>query len=316
MLGKEVVVNVWAGVLAAGMGVTSVVAGAISLLPSGGCYAETAQGAAPSGEGSGLWVIDADGSNPRRLVDVGGEDLQWSPDGSRFAFVSGEQIHLMNVDGSGRRALTEGVEYGQDPAWSPDGTKIAFTSYRDQVPADQPLVVDPEIYVMNPDGSGKTRLTHDQDRNQDPSWSPDGTKIVFTTSVGGDNRIEVMNVDGSGREVVTSDSLWYSDPDWAPGSVEIAFTATRRPDHEIWISLVRADGTGERSLTKGCPLPNVDGPPAFSPDGTKILFENSNRDASGINVIDADGSSRTRLTGGGHSPAWSPDGAQIAFFRG
>ena len=92
----------------------------------------------------------------------------------------------MNVDGTGVTALTHDGAY--DPAWSPDGGRIAFASTSDG---------DPEIYVMNADGSSVTRLTTDPSHDWSPSWSPDGSMIAFESDRNGRVGIWVMDANGA-----------------------------------------------------------------------------------------------------------------------
>ncbi len=75
------------------------------------------------------------------------------------------------------------------PAWSHDGTKIAFMSERDG---------NPEIYLMDADGSNQTRLTDHPAADWSPSWSPDGKRIAFSSDRAGHHEIYVMNADGTG----------------------------------------------------------------------------------------------------------------------
>ncbi|MBM4463567.1 MAG: hypothetical protein FJ012_09620 [Chloroflexi bacterium] len=128
--------------------------------------------------GSGIYVVDIDGSNETRLSPEGVDDYlpAWSPDGSKIAFVSRRdgnwEIYVMNADGSNPTRLTETTDAGEGyPAWSPDGTQIAFISNRDG---------RRNIYIMNADGSNVTRLTKSSIVKSNPSWSPDGTKIAFS----------------------------------------------------------------------------------------------------------------------------------------
>ena len=80
-----------------------------------------------------------------------------------------------------------------DPIYSPDGLKIAFISTHDG---------DPEIFVMNADGSGIRKLTDNNAVDAAPSWSPDGRKIVFTSDRSGAFELYRMNSDGSQQQII------------------------------------------------------------------------------------------------------------------
>jgi len=168
-----------------------------------------------------------------------GFDPVWSPDGSRIAFVGpGPEerttLFIMNRDGSGR------VELASDgaglPAWSPDGTKIAFVSYRDG---------NPEIYVINVDGTGLVNLTGARGIDDYPVWSPDGSLIAFLSDRGGAHEIWVMRADGTSTFRVTSGT--GGAPVWSPGGTMLAYASYH--DGELWV--VRIDGNGLRKLTTG-----------------------------------------------------------------
>ena len=87
------------------------------------------------------------------------------------------------------------------PALSPDGTRIAFTSSRDG---------NPELYVMNRDGSNIRRLTNNPAIDTTPTWSPTGAQIAFTSDRTGSPQIYVMGADGLNLRRVTSESLLRS----------------------------------------------------------------------------------------------------------
>lgn len=186
--------------------------------------------------------------------------------------------------------------------------KIAFVSDRDG---------NEEIYVMNPDGSGQTRLTFDSDEDTDPAWSPDGRRIAFTKR----QQIFVMNADGSGATQLTSQGF-NENPAWSPDGLKIAFQSSRDSvallEFEIYV--MDADGENETRLTN---LPEQNLQPAWSPDGKQIAFM---CDSVGVNagqnicIMDADGSGVLELTTGTRAfdgdPSFSPDGKKIVFSRG
>jgi Tol biopolymer transport system component len=161
-----------------------------------------------------IHLINADGSGEIRLTDNPGPDISvgalfpsWSPDGKRITFTSGRdgsgwKMYAMNADGS---ALTlETTNFPGYPGkpypfrWSPDGKRIAFTGSL------------PDVYVINADGSGETRLTDNPTTDFFPSWSPDGNKIAFVSNRDGSTAIYVMNSDGSAQTRIISIS---ADPD-------------------------------------------------------------------------------------------------------
>jgi TolB protein len=157
-----------------------------------------------------IYVMNANGSNPTNLTNNPAVDLQpaFSPNGSQMAFVSdrfggNNQIHAMNVDGSGQIGIITSP-HDQDPDFSPDGTKIAFTSFRDD---------NAEVYVMDVNGVIQTPLTTNLAGDFQPDFSPDGTKIAFTNTAS-NPEIYVMNADGLGQTNLTNNAAQDQLPDW------------------------------------------------------------------------------------------------------
>ena len=145
----------------------------------------------------------------------------WSPDGSKLAVTcraggateGSKDICVMNADGTGVVNLIPlAGQEDFDPAWSPDGSKIAFTSNRDGGNSNY------EIYVMNADGSNQRRLTFSDPAapawDHEPTWSPDGTKIAFSSARDGNYEIYVMNADGSGQTNLTNSPGNDDQPSW------------------------------------------------------------------------------------------------------
>ncbi len=180
--------------------------------------------------------------------------------------------------------------------------RIAFESDRDG---------NVDIYVMNPDGTGQTRLTINDYYDGEISWSPDGTKIAFATDRDGNYEIYVMNADGTGQTRLTNNAYGDYEPDWSPDGSKIAFISSRDGNAEVYV--MNTDGSGQTRLTSNAFGDDV---PAWSPDGTKIAFATDRDGNWEIYVMNADGSGQTRLTnsyGEDWNPRWSPDGSKITW---
>ena len=172
-----------------------------------------------------IWNTDGSGQNcfqPDGLGYWGADGPSWSPDGTRitFSFISsdpttaGQNIYVMNVDGSGVAKLTnyhypDSFPQASYPAWSPDGSKIALSISNNN---DSYGLKGSNIFVMNTDGTGLVQLTTDN-LSQGPVWSPDGTQIAYTYGLGygfSRNYIRVMKADGTGQVQVAQGWL----PSW------------------------------------------------------------------------------------------------------
>jgi dipeptidyl aminopeptidase/acylaminoacyl peptidase len=186
--------------------------------------------------------------------------------------------------------------------------KIVFHSNRDG---------DYEIFAMNADGSGQTQLTHNDSNEFDPTWSPDGKRIAFTSfpnDFSSDGELFVMNADGSGLTQITDNSAQDFGPIWSPDGKRLAFTSDRTGGSEVFS--MNTDGSGVSQLTHGS---SVNLATNWSPDGRQIAFTAyADGGPSELFVMNADGTGVVQLTRNafsdeGDHAGWSPDGKQLVF---
>jgi hypothetical protein len=228
----------------------------------------------------------------------------------RIAFSQQGTVKSINPDGTGETPLRAGMS----PAWSPDATRIAFSRNG--------------VYRMPADGTTETLVTSfDMDF---PSWSPDGSQLVVEyfscTEHDCGNRLFKLNAGGGIQGFLACGG---QDPAWSPAGNLIAFhnglsaAGCVGPTPQFGgINTIAPDGTGLQGVAGGELGVAAD----WSPDGSRIAFATDRDGACGpgapfgqcneIYVVPAGGGPPTRLTNNAAqdtSPAWSPDGTQIAF---
>ncbi len=272
---------------------------------------------------SEVYTMNPDGSDLKLLTNNEGvRDLSpsFSPDGARIAFDrrpvgmgSSSDVHTMNADGGAVNRLTFAPANDERVAWSPDGNNLAFMGGRDG---------NFNIFRVAANGSDTlgTQLTTHPSGDFSPAWSPDGTTIAFDTGRDTDENSEVYTMNaaqGDGNQAQVR-KLTNTPPPvrnwsatWSPDGTKIVFQSTRdgtngtptQQDDNFEIYTMNADGSQVTRLTNtatndpATPVNDAhDEDPAFSPDGSKIVFESNRSGDTEVHTMNADGSGVTRLT--------------------
>lgn len=282
---------------------------------SGGCIVVGGDPTTKPCGDSEIFIIDEDGKNPRRLTyndkAIDGTFTQdvnpnWSPDGTKIIYTSyrpwdegGVAIWEVDLNGNENR-LFGGLEMGlvdldaspwssghvMYPSYSSDGTKIAFTYLKIRENSGEDRY---GIAIWN-GGDSFDFLTSDLCprcfASGKPSWSPDGSRIVFGRTDRTDrldyedglNDIWIMNSDGTGQEKIYSNNSHNIHPDWSPDGLHIAFTSSPGGGGHYdprYLYTIKLD---DRSVTQITDNPDArDYLPDWSPDGSKIVFLRGSR---------------------------------------
>jgi Tol biopolymer transport system component len=232
---------------------------------------------------------------------------------AKIAFVSNRngknEIFTMNASGTEQTKISAHSTGVHSPAISSDGAKVAY------VLESSPGVYD--VYVMNIDGTNVKPLTTDG-LSSWPAWSSDGSKLAFSKSMA---EVWTMNSDGSSQSKINITLTGFMDrlgqPCWSPDGTKILVTGFYPTSSNIYYINVASSTLHQLSYNVGMNMG-----PAFSPDGTKIVFGCNRSVEMGsvytIYVMDSNGSSQQELSSGSIDSfsakySWSPDGSKIAF---
>jgi Tol biopolymer transport system component len=277
-----------------------------------------------------LFTITIDGTNRTQLTFEDDNSMpSWSPDGSRLVYVRrtpSPQLNIMDADGGNKRTLVT----GDSPDWGPNG-QIAY-AFSD--PA--------EIWVVDAEGGTPRQVTSGGDHGGrvHPSWSPDGRRLVYMQLTPQDPATDdtangcpalpvraelwIIDADGSnGRVLTTATGFSNVDtggqlmnsafdanaPDWSAAEDHIVFWSGQEQCYgQVW--RIDADGSARMQLSKA-PIPSHNDDPAWSPDGTKVIFTTDRGGRPEVWVMDADGGNPRFVTQNRPGPgpgdaAWQP----------
>ncbi len=278
-----------------------------------------------------ITMVGCGGDSQSTVFQNVSERTSWSSTGNiAFASFGGNgllYVYSINTQGRGLTLLTLtdndddlNDEGGRHPAYSPDGSQLAISARRGATPA---------IYLINAergDRDGATRVTSDSGTGADtePSFHPNGNRIIYTSTRGaGNGDIRMIATDGSGMvSVVETDA----EEHWAvvsPDGTKVAYQSDAAGTSDIWVKdISNLGGAGYDPTAPGTNL-TADSPfrneaPAWSPDGTKIAFHSNRNGDFDVFLMNADGSNQVAVTADPRSdgfPVFNPEGTRVVITR-
>jgi serine/threonine protein kinase len=258
-----------------------------------------------------IYYMHASGGEPKNLTN----DSLWkwvadiSPDGSQIAYSQGTsrqpysfpvQIFTISTLGGSSKKL---ADRGNGPRWSPDGTSIAY------------ITAGQSLWIMDEDGGNKRMVLRDSigGGRVSAAWSPDGKSLAWLRTLLGTaglyEEIIIREIETGKERQLTHDQKNIDEVYWMPQG-EILFSSNREGPSNLWA--IPSGGGTPVQITRG---PGPDLGIKASRDGKRVLYMQAAQYGS-VMVADLNGLNSRQITPDDHSvfsPAFSPDGKQIAF---
>lgn len=180
-----------------------------------------------------IWIVNPDGTGLKRITTGTDWEPSWSPNCDRIVFqrrLSVWSLFIVNIDGTGLKQITFGTKNDWEPNWSPVNEQIVFQSKRTRYWS---------LWIVNSDGSGLKQLTNGKtSEDTDPSWSPDGNKILYSTDAGGDDGARIAYFDLNNLGIVNyivRDNYYNGAPSWSPDGNKVVFESDRTGNLDIFV---------------------------------------------------------------------------------
>ena len=244
-----------------------------------------------------LYIMDWDGFNPKRVV-TNGLTLShaWSQDGMNIFFASARNkrwgIYMRELNSFREQPVF--LSQGLNLVGGANKNRIVFSSSKDG---------NPDIYVMNADGTDVRLLTKSSGIEVSPSFSPDGSRVVFVSDRSGTPQIYTMNSDGTNLRRLTFEGSYNTSPAWSPDGNWVAFVGRKNGKNQIF--MIKSDGGDLTQLTYTGNNEN----PSLSPDGRYIAFDSDRTGRKGIYLMNILGEGQRMITPRNvkaMNPKWSP----------
>ncbi len=255
------------------------------------------------GSGGSLWVVDSDGANARSVPGgTAGQSPAWHPNGTTIAYheMADDGTHVVVRDlaaGTARR-VSFGGGTNISPTFAPNGNTLVYAMGIDGIDL---------LAVPLQGGQGPRRVTIGRGSvNAQPTFSPDGRRIAFTSSRIGRHEIYITDADGADTELLTTsgygDQLYRTDPSWSPDGRVVAFSTQVEGRLQIATISLR-----DRSV-KQHTIDGTNEDPSWSPDARHLVFSSTRSGSRQLWVLDTESGRLRQLTHGAAArmSAWSP----------
>lgn len=261
-----------------------------------------------------LWVVDGDGGAARQLTrpedridffGAGDAFPAWSPDGRHVAYVSDRtgwgDLWVVSVGDGVARQLTHDIREDYQPQWSPDGRWIAFLSDRGR---------QTDVWLVSIESGEEIRVTDDADVEMWLRWRPGSTELKYEVETERNAIWALSLADGSERRLTPDMPLGFFE--LSPTGGEVVYEVDRGGGAMDLMIVSTAGGEPRPLVANG----NRNVAPAWSPDGSQVVFVSNRAGSADIWVVNGAGGEPRRLTddpGVETAPRWSYDGSLVHY---